>query len=73
MIINTILTRVIGTSTGRALKRMQPIVEEIGSHEPSVRALSDEQLAARSVVFRERLARGESLDQLLPEVFATVR
>jgi len=73
MIINTILTRVIGTSTDRQLKRMRPLVEEIGSLEPSVKALSDEQLAARTVEFRERLARGETLDQLLPEAFATVR
>ena len=73
MIINTILTRVIGTSTDRQLKRMRPIVEEIGSLEPSVKALSDEQLAARTVEFRERLAKGETLDQILPEAFATVR
>ena len=73
MIINTILTRVIGTSTDRQLKRMRPIVEEIGSLEPSVKSLSDEQLAARTAEFRERLARGETLDQLLPEAFATVR
>ena len=73
MIINTILTRVIGTSTDRQLKRMRPIVEEIGRLEPSVKALSDEQLAARTVEFRERLAKGETLDQLLPEAFATVR
>jgi preprotein translocase subunit SecA len=73
MIINTILTRVIGTSNERELKRLRPIVQQIGELEPSVRSLSDEQLAARTVEFRERLARGESLDDLLPEAFATVR
>ncbi|MGD8894733.1 MAG: preprotein translocase subunit SecA, partial [Acidobacteriota bacterium] len=71
--INTILTRVIGTSNERELKRLRPIVQQIGELEPSVRSLSDEQLAARTVEFRERLARGESLDDLLPEAFATVR
>jgi len=73
MIINTILTRVIGTSNERELKRLRPIVQQIGELEPSVRSLSDEQLAARTVGFRERLAEGESLDDLLPEAFATVR
>ncbi|MCG6919969.1 MAG: preprotein translocase subunit SecA [Acidobacteria bacterium] len=71
--INTILTRVIGTSNERELKRLRPIVQQIGELEPSVRSLSDEQLAARTVGFRERLAEGESLDDLLPEAFATVR
>jgi preprotein translocase subunit SecA len=73
MIINTILTRVIGTSNERQLKRLRPIVEQIGELEPSVQKLTDEQLAARTPEFRERLARGETLDDLLPEAFATVR
>ncbi len=73
MIINTILTRVIGTKNERELKRLLPIVQRIGELEPSVKALSDEQLAARTVEFRERLARGETLDDLLPEAFAAVR
>jgi preprotein translocase subunit SecA len=73
MIINTILTRVIGTKNERELKRMWPIVRQIGELEPSVQALSDEQLARRTVEFRERLQKGESYDHILPEVFATVR
>jgi preprotein translocase subunit SecA len=73
MIINTILTRVIGTKNERELKRMAPLVQEIGALEPSVQSLSDEQLAARTTEFRERLSKGETLDQILPEAFATVR
>jgi preprotein translocase subunit SecA len=73
MIINTILTRVIGTKNERELKRMWPIVRQIGELEPSAQALSDEQLARRTVEFRERLQKGETLDHILPEAFATVR
>ena len=73
MIINTILTRVIGTKNERELKRLRPRVQQIGELEPSVRRLTDEQLAARTTEFRERLTRGETLDDLLPEAFATVR
>jgi preprotein translocase subunit SecA len=73
MIINTILTRVIGTKNERELKRMMPIVRQIGELEPAVKAKSDEQLAARTTEFRERLAKGETLDDILPEAFATVR
>ncbi|MCG6925581.1 MAG: preprotein translocase subunit SecA [Acidobacteria bacterium] len=71
--INTILTRVIGTSNERQLKRMAPLVEQIGALEPSVRPLTDEQLAARTTEFKARLQKGETLDDILPEAFATVR
>ncbi|MEE8218861.1 MAG: preprotein translocase subunit SecA, partial [Vicinamibacteria bacterium] len=71
--INTILTKVIGTKNDRELKRIRPIVEQIGGLEPAIQALTDEQLAARTVEFRERLAKGEALDDILPEAFATVR
>ena len=73
MIINTILTKVIGTKNDRELKRIRPIVEQVGGLEPALQALTDEQLAARTVEFRERLAKGEALDDILPEAFATVR
>jgi preprotein translocase subunit SecA len=73
MIINTILTRVIGTKNDRELKRMRPFVQQIGELEPALRELSDDQLKKRTPEFRERLAKGEALDQLIPEAFATVR
>ena len=72
MIINTILTRVIGTKNERELKRLLPVVQQVGDLEPSLKSLSDGQLAARTVEFRGRLAKGESLDELLPEVFYSV-
>ncbi|WP_404709958.1 preprotein translocase subunit SecA [Sphingomonas sp. MMS24-J13] len=64
---------IFGSSNDRYVKSMQPIVNKIASFEPTVSALSDEDLAAQTVRFRERYAGGETLDQLLPEAFATVR
>ncbi|NMU24550.1 hypothetical protein HKB21_02830, partial [Vibrio parahaemolyticus] len=49
------------------------IVKEINNYEPTFEALSDEELKAKTVEFRERLEKGETLDKLLPEAFATVR
>jgi preprotein translocase subunit SecA len=71
--IDNILTRVIGTKNERELKRLRPLIQRIGSLEPEVRKLTDAQLAGRTVEFRERLAQGTPLDDLLPEVFATAR
>ena len=71
--INSILTRVIGTKNERELKRLWPAVARIGEFEASVRALTDEQLQGRTREFRQRLAEGTALDDLLPEAFATVR
>lgn len=64
---------IFGTSNDRALKRYQARVPAINALEPKMQALSDEALAGQTVLFRERLAKGESLDDLLPEAFATVR
>jgi preprotein translocase subunit SecA len=64
---------VFGTSNDRALKRIQSRVPAINALEPTMEALSDEALANQTVLFRERLAKGETLDDLLPEAFATVR
>ncbi len=71
--INTILTRIIGTKNERELKRIRPTVERIGSLEPGMRALDDRALAAKTGEFKERLAKGATLDELLPEAFAVVR
>ncbi|MDE2580096.1 MAG: preprotein translocase subunit SecA, partial [Rhodospirillales bacterium] len=64
---------VFGTANERALKTYRRRVPQINALEPSVAALSDEELAARTEVFKERLAAGATLDDLLPEAFAVVR
>ncbi|GFO82187.1 MAG: hypothetical protein A49_18140 [Methyloceanibacter sp.] len=69
----TLATKVFGSSNDRKLKKYGPAVAEINALEPEVSALSDEALRARTDEFRKRLADGETLDDLLPEAFATVR
>jgi len=64
---------IFGSSNDRYVKSMQPLVQKIASFEPNLQGLSDEDLAAQTVKFRARLDAGETLDQLLPEAFATVR
>ncbi|NAX23229.1 preprotein translocase subunit SecA [Vibrio sp. V39_P1S14PM300] len=71
--ITKLLTKVIGSRNDRTLRRLRKIVKEINNYEPSFEALSDDELKAKTVEFRERLEKGETLDQLLPEAFATVR
>jgi preprotein translocase subunit SecA len=71
--LNTILTKIIGTKNEREIKRMRPTIERISSLEPSLRDLTDAELAAKTPVFRERLEKGEPLDSLLPEAFAVGR
>ncbi len=72
MIMN-FLTKVFGSKNERELKRLQPIVEAINALEPQLQAMSDAQLKARTASFRQRLDRGESIEDILPEAFATVR
>ncbi len=62
-----------GSSNDRYVKSLNPILAKIASFEPSLVAMSDEELSAQTVKFRARLAEGEKLDDLLPEAFATVR
>ena len=64
---------IFGSSNDRTVKSMAPLVAKIAAHEPALLPLSDEELAAQTLRFRERLAAGETLDDLLPEAFATVR
>ncbi|OXX30043.1 preprotein translocase subunit SecA [Vibrio sp. V08_P9A1T1] len=71
--ITKLLTKVIGSRNDRTLRRLKKIVKEINSYEPTFEALTDEELKAKTVEFRQRLEQGETLDQLLPEAFATVR
>ena len=69
----TFATKVFGSANDRKLKQYNGAVEAINALEPEVAALTDEQLRARTDEFRKRFADGESLDDLLPEAFATVR
>jgi preprotein translocase subunit SecA len=71
--LGTLLAKVIGTQNERELKRLRPVVVQTSALEPTVEQLSDEQLRARTPALRERLAKGETLADLLPEAFATVR
>ncbi len=71
--IGKVLTKVFGSKNERELKRLQPLVDKINGLEDSVKSLDDDALAARTVEFKERHANGESLDDLLPEAFATIR
>lgn len=67
------LTKIFGSRNQRLLKQYQKIVREISALEPKYEALSDEQLKAKTPEFKERLAKGETLDALLPEAFAVCR
>ncbi|MBW1681403.1 MAG: preprotein translocase subunit SecA [Deltaproteobacteria bacterium] len=71
--IGNLLKSVFGSKNERELKRIAPLVEKINSLEPFFQALTDAQLQAKTAEFRERLDRGEPLDDLLPEAFAAVR
>ena len=65
--------KVFGTHSERELKLIYPIVDKIVAMRPEMMALTDEQLRDRTRIFKERLANGETLDDILPEAFATVR
>src|SRR4029453_14486373 len=71
--LDTLLAKVVGTQNERELKRLRPLVAEIGALEPSIQTLTDEQLRGKTAEFRSRLAQGETLDDLLVEAFAVVR
>jgi preprotein translocase subunit SecA len=64
---------IFGSSNERYVKSLGKLVDKIASFEPAIQALSEEELVGQTVKFRERLAAGETLDDLLPEAFATVR
>ena len=68
-----LISKLFGTRSERELKKIQPIVDKILALEPEYAALSQEQLQGKTAWFKERLAEGESLDDLLPEAFAAIR
>ena len=71
--IKKLFDKVVGTRNDRQLRRMQKSVQRINALEPSLVALSDEELRARTDTFRARVGQGESLESILPEAFAVVR
>lgn len=71
--ITKFFTMIVGSRNDRTLKRLRKVVDEINAMEPKFEALSDAELQAKTVEFRQRLEQGETLEQLLPEAFATVR
>ena len=88
MFFDTILTKIFGTANDRVLKRLWPVVAQINTLEPATKQLTDEELRARTVEFRARIAarlegitdedelkaaEKAALDEILPEAFAVVR
>jgi len=71
--IGKILTKVFGSSNDRILKQINPVVNRINELEKSIQPLDDGALAAKTVEFKERISKGEPLDDLLPEAFAVIR
>jgi preprotein translocase subunit SecA len=71
--IGQLLAKVIGTQNDRELKRLRPIVSAVNSFEPTVSALSDSDLRARTTELKTRVVNGEPLNDLMPEAFAVVR
>ena len=68
-----LITKIFGTYSERELKSIWPIVHQIEGMEAEYKAMTDAQLQAKTPEFKERLANGETLDDILPEAFATVR
>ncbi len=71
--LNKIARKLFGSANERFVKKQFKIVEKINALEPDFEKLSDEQLKAKTDEFRKRIKEGETLDELLPEAFATVR
>ncbi len=71
--IGNFLTKIFGSKNEREIKALNPAVEMINSLESGIHSMSDEQLKNQTLIFKERLGRGEKLEEILPEAFATVR
>ena len=69
----SLITKIFGTYSERELKQIYPIADKIEALEPEYKAMTDAQLTAKTAEFKGRLANGETLDDILPEAFATVR
>ena len=71
--INAVLKKIFGSKNERDIKKMLPLVQQINALEIEFQKLSDDQLKAKTAGFKERLAQGATLDDILPEAFATVK
>ena len=71
--VTQILTKIFGTKHDREMKKIQPMVDRINALEPQMKALTDEQLKAKTPEFQERLKKGETVNDILPEAFAVCR
>ena len=71
--ISSLLKKIFGTKNDREVKNLRKIVAKINDLEPEYEKLSDEELKNKTNIFKERLANGETLDDILVEAFATVR
>ncbi|NUM59693.1 MAG: preprotein translocase subunit SecA [Bdellovibrionaceae bacterium] len=71
--ITNLLKAIFGTKHQREMKVIQPVIDKINHFEPTLKSLSDEQLKNKTPEFKERLAKGETLDDILPEAFAVCR
>ena len=67
------IEKIFGTHSERELKRIYPLIDKIEALRPDMQALSDEELRGKTKEYKKRLEDGETLDDLLPEAFATVR
>jgi len=72
-VMSSLLSRLFGDSAARDLRRLQPLVDAVNALDAEYSALSDDALRGKTAEFKERLAAGEALDDLLPEAFAVVR
>ena len=72
-IVVKVIDKIFGTHSDRELKRIMPLVDKIEELRPAMQALSDEELRGKTAEYKKRLGEGETLDDLLPEAFATVR
>ena len=73
MVFNAILGAIAGDYNQRQLNKIQPLLKSINEYDAQFDSLSDEQIKAKTVEFKRRLAAGETLDDILPEAFATVK
>ena len=71
--IGSLIKKIVGSKNERELKRIQPLIEKINQFEPNILSLSDDQLRNKTIEFKERMDRGELLEEVLPEAFAVVR
>jgi preprotein translocase subunit SecA len=71
--IGALIKKIVGSKNERELRRIQPYVDKINQMEPEISPLSDDQLRAKTSEFKERIERGESIEEILPEAFAVVR